>query len=96
MAARSDPTDAVTKKLADLLQWLAAKADILHQQRPVGGDTESVKQQLEVVQVYCSMLIWLRCFSCAAFFYACCCEFRKIEETAFISFAPSDDCCVCL
>jgi len=51
MAKRSDPSEDVVKKLAELVQWVAAKAEVLKRQRPVAGDIESVRHQLDVVQV---------------------------------------------
>jgi hypothetical protein len=54
MAKRSDPSEEVIKKLVELVQWMAAKAEVLKRQRPVAGDIESVRRQLEIVQVDCS------------------------------------------
>lgn len=51
MATKSDVTEDFIKKLSELLQWVALQNDTLKRQRPVGGDIESVRQQLEIVQV---------------------------------------------
>jgi len=55
--AGSDQCEELVRTLLDHLSWTSSMNDELDRQRPVGGDLQTVRQQIDTIQVITSGLL---------------------------------------